>query len=200
MFCQTVARKRSVSCRTKTLSGWTGATHSSSVGFVCRLLLPTSSGQGNCWLHPFRKSWTSRMEKSLSRSLDAHNAVLSMSPIQASAKAGAISCSGSVFRYLYPVTAGIARAAAWNGSTTAEHFPCRCGVGLPHLWAFSAMKTPLHSSSGIPGNRENALKVPTGYRGLMNYCSWTYRPCSSRNFSTSSAAMQPVPAAVMAWR
>ena len=26
------------------------------------------------------------------------------------------------------------------------------------------------------------------------------RPCSSRNFSTSSAAMQPEPAAVMAWR
>jgi hypothetical protein len=25
-------------------------------------------------------------------------------------------------------------------------------------------------------------------------------PCSSRYFSTSSAAMQPVPAAVMAWR
>jgi hypothetical protein len=26
-----------------------------------------------------------------------------------------------------------------------------------------------------------------------------YLPCSSRNFSTSMAAMQPVPAAVIAW-
>jgi uncharacterized protein (DUF486 family) len=29
---------------------------------------------------------------------------------------------------------------------------------------------------------------------------WNQCPCSSRNFSASSAAMQPEPAAVMAWR
>ncbi|MGO4211257.1 redoxin domain-containing protein [Terriglobus sp. YAF25] len=33
-------------------------------------------------------------------------------------------------------------------------FPCRYRVGLPHLWAFSAMKTPLHAPSGIPSNRK----------------------------------------------
>src|ERR1043166_5638509 len=41
---------------------------------------------------------------------------------------------------------------------TMEHFPCRYSVGLPHLWAFSSMKTPLHSFFGLPSNRENALK------------------------------------------
>jgi hypothetical protein len=36
---------------------------------------------------------------------------------------------------------------------SAGAFPCRCRVGLPYLWAFSAMKTPLQPS-GIPSNRE----------------------------------------------
>ncbi|WP_263417676.1 ABC transporter permease [Terriglobus albidus] len=40
---------------------------------------------------------------------------------------------------------------------TLEHFPCRCRVEHPRLWAFSAMKMPLHAPSGIPSNRENAL-------------------------------------------
>jgi hypothetical protein len=39
-----------------------------------------------------------------------------------------------------------------------EHFSCRCSAGLEHLWAFSAMKTPLHGSPGLPSNRRNALK------------------------------------------
>jgi len=42
-----------------------------------------------------------------------------------------------------------------------EHFSCRCSVGSPYLWAFSAMKPPLHSPYGLPGNRENALKTST---------------------------------------
>ncbi len=47
---------------------------------------------------------------------------------------------------------------SWRYPQGLEHFPCGCRVGFPHLWAFSAMKTPLHSYSGIPSNRENALK------------------------------------------
>ncbi len=39
-----------------------------------------------------------------------------------------------------------------------EHFPCRCRPEHSHLWAFSVMKTPLHSSSGKPSNRENAIE------------------------------------------
>jgi len=41
-----------------------------------------------------------------------------------------------------------------------EHILCRYRVGLRHLWAFSAMKTPLHALSGIPSNREDALVLP----------------------------------------
>src|ERR1700676_5469208 len=37
-------------------------------------------------------------------------------------------------------------------------------------------------------------------RNPNDVVDWNYLPCSSRNFSTSMAAMQPVPAAVMAWR
>src|SRR2546427_9253 len=44
-----------------------------------------------------------------------------------------------------------------SASSLIEHFPRRSRVGLPHLWAFSAMKTPLHAPSGIPSNGENAL-------------------------------------------
>ena len=34
----------------------------------------------------------------------------------------------------------------------------------------------------------------------VHYFPRSYFPCSSRNFSTSIAAMQPDPAAVIAWR
>ncbi|MGO4517780.1 hypothetical protein AB4Y89_18445 [Terriglobus sp. 2YAB30_2] len=52
----------------------------------------------------------------------------------------------------------IYRARQTPNGTWLEHFPCRCSPGHPHLWAFSAMKTPLHAPFGIPSNRENALE------------------------------------------
>jgi hypothetical protein len=43
--------------------------------------------------------------------------------------------------------------------SSVEHFSCRCSAGLVHLWAFSAMETPLHAPLGIPSNRRNALTL-----------------------------------------
>jgi len=56
-----------------------------------------------------------------------------------------------------------------NLNVALEHFICRYGVGLSHLWVFSAMKTPLHTHSGLPSNRKNALrhKLMLGVTGAM---------------------------------
>src|SRR5579872_7073866 len=77
----------------------------------------------------------------------------------------------------------------------AETFP-QMDPGVAHLEAFfAALAAGFNFSNFPPVGTGSARHGTTSKRNLRSYS-----PSSSRNFSASSAAMQPEPAAVMAWR